>query len=749
MSSTSTPNVSDEPTNAEKIRRLPWSIASNAANTVFVQYTFFGSAFILFLNQLELNNSQIGFLLSLFPFFGIVAIFVAPMAASFGYKRTYILFYGIRKVVSAFLLLTPWVLARFGSQVTLIFIMVIVIVFALCRAIAETALYPWIQEYIPNSVRGRYSATNDVFSRITGVIAAAIGAYIIGRSAGLDRFVILIAIGVLFGFISVWAAAQRPGGAARKEVAGQRASLADLLPALRDINLIRYLVGLGLITLATVPMVSFLPLFMEEQVGLSTSAVVWLQTGSLVGGLVSTFLWGWAADRYGSKPVMLSSIFPKLLLPIGWLLMPQNSPFSIYAAMGIALVQGFSEVGWAIGSSRLLFVSVVPPEKKTEYMAVYYATIGLIGGFSQLVGGWILDASAGLDGRFLFISLDPYTPLFVIGLLLPLVALFTMRRVQADSSITTSQFAGMFLQGNPFLALGTLPRYYTARDERTAVTITERLGRTKSPLTVEELLDALNDARFNVRFEAIISIARMPSDPRLSRALQGILNGTELSLSSIAAWALGRVGDAEAIYSLREGLSSEYRSIRAHCARALGALNDQPSVPLLLKYLEAESDIGLQMAYASALGNLRTPLATQLLLNLLETIHNEGARQELALSLARIMGNEQHFITLLRQTREDMGTTTAQQVMGLAKKMNKSHPSNVKLAATLKKCADALARQQLEKGVRELSEAIRLWPETAVSPPAPLILATCADQLDALGITHEEYILLALHTLAA
>jgi HEAT repeat protein len=496
-------------------------------------------------------------------------------------------------------------------------------------------------------------------------------------------------------------------------------------------------------------MVSFLPLFMEKQVGLSTSAVVWLQTGSLIGGLASTFLWGWAADRYGSKPVMLSSIFPKLLLPIGWLLMPQNSPFSIYAAMGIALVQGVSEVGWAIGSSRLLFVSVVPTEKKTEYMAVYYAAIGLIGGFSQLIGGWILDATVTLDGRFLFLPLNPYTPLFLIGLIFLLVSLFIMRQVQADHSVTTSQFAGMFLQGNPFLALGTLPRYYLARDERTAVAITERLGQTKSPLTVEELLDALNDARFNVRFEAVISIARMPSDPRLVHALQEMLNGTELSLSTVAAWALGRIGDEHALASLRDGLNSDYRSIRAHCARALGALNDQEVAPLLLERLVNESDSGLQMAYASTLGNLRATAATQPLLDLLATVQNPGARRELALSLARIIGNEQYFINLLRQMRGDTGTTIAQQVTMLAKRASKRHPEKQKLPAMLKECADTFAHQQLEEGVTLLSQVIRLWEDTAVASPAHTILQTCADQLDVYGITHEEYILLALHTMAA
>ncbi|MCC6458768.1 MAG: hypothetical protein IT328_27730, partial [Caldilineaceae bacterium] len=66
------------PTNVEKLRGLPWSIASNAANTVFVQYTFFGSIFVLFLSALGLSKSQMGFLLSLLPFFGLIALFVAP-----------------------------------------------------------------------------------------------------------------------------------------------------------------------------------------------------------------------------------------------------------------------------------------------------------------------------------------------------------------------------------------------------------------------------------------------------------------------------------------------------------------------------------------------------------------------------------------------------------------------------------------------------------------------------------------------
>jgi HEAT repeat protein len=137
-------------------------------------------------------------------------------------------------------------------------------------------------------------------------------------------------------------------------------------------------------------------------------------------------------------------------------------------------------------------------------------------------------------------------------MVLTFLSLVLFARVKADSEVSLSQFAGLFMHGNPLLALEFMVRYYRARDERTTVVMTERMGQTKSRLTVDELLEALKDPRFNVRFEGIISIARMDSDPRLIEALCTILDGTELSLSTVSAWALGRIGDESALPSLRK-----------------------------------------------------------------------------------------------------------------------------------------------------------------------------------------------------
>ena len=120
-------------TDVEKIRRLPWLIVADSLNTGFFLLTFSGSVFILFLNELGLAEGQIGFLLSLVPFAGIIAPFIAPTVARFGYKRAFVTFWGVRNFVFAFMLLTPLVVAQFGSSRTFVWVSTIIFLFALCH----------------------------------------------------------------------------------------------------------------------------------------------------------------------------------------------------------------------------------------------------------------------------------------------------------------------------------------------------------------------------------------------------------------------------------------------------------------------------------------------------------------------------------------------------------------------------------------------------------------------------------------
>jgi len=195
----------------EKIRALPWALSSSVLNSFFSLWTFGGSVFVLFLNELGLPKGRIGVVLSLFPFCGLLALGFAPVAARLGRKRVFLWGYGLRKPVMALLLLLPWVTTRFGLAAAIGFLGAVIVVFAVLRALAETAVYPWMQEFIPNRVRGRYAAWSAVFGLIASGGALGIAGKVLAASGGLTGYMWLIGAGTLLGLTGVLMHAKVPG----------------------------------------------------------------------------------------------------------------------------------------------------------------------------------------------------------------------------------------------------------------------------------------------------------------------------------------------------------------------------------------------------------------------------------------------------------------------------------------------------------------------------------------------------------
>ena len=153
------------------------------------------------------------------------------------------------------------------------------------------------------------------------------------------------------------------------------------------------------------------------------------------------------------------------------------------------------------------------------------------------------------------------------------------------------------------------------------------------------------------------------------------------------------------------------------------------------------------MAYASALGKLGATAATGRLLQNLRTTQNPGARLELALSLARLIGDEANFVSLVRRLRADQGTAAAQTLRNLSGKVPTQLQHHEQLTEILLASSQAFAHEALDDGFDLLQKALRL-PTTPNGPDeAQLVLDACAIGLQAAGTDHLEYLTLALHTL--
>ena len=420
-----------------QLRALPWFLAYGVLGSFFVFWTFGGSVFLLFLNELGLPKGQIGVVLSLFPFCGVLALGFAPTAMRWGWKRVFLLAYGIRKGVMALLLLLPWVLAAAGHAVAVMFLFAVIICFALLRALAETAYYPWSQEFTPNRFRGKFTGLSMVLGTCASGVALGIAGWVIGPGAGLARFLALIAAGCVLGLLGVACMTKVPGGAPRPAGQPPAAHRAGMAAALRDRNFLAYLGGIGGVTLGTTLLTSFLPLYVKEQLGVAPGTVVALDIVVMIGGALAGLLLGWAADRVGSRPVLMPSAAVTLLVALGWLLLPRQIPHAVAWCAALYFMNGGAAGGVAIAASRLLFNSVIPPERSTAYTAIYYAWLGITGGLAPLLAGAIIALGGGWQTRLGGVVVDSHSLLFLGAFLMLAAGWWLFGRVRPDDRHTT------------------------------------------------------------------------------------------------------------------------------------------------------------------------------------------------------------------------------------------------------------------------------------------------------------------------
>jgi MFS family permease len=536
-----------------------------------------------------------------------------------------------------------------------------------------------------------------------------------------------------------------PGGKPVKDISSNGSHFRGMLNSLRDINFRRYMTGLSLVTIGAGAFIAFLPLFMKEQIGISSKYVVWLDIGMYTGALVSSFLWGWASDRFGSKPVMLSGPYLMLPLPLLCFIMPRNSGASVEIAMTIYFLLGIGQTAWVLGFARYLFVNAVPRAQKTPYMAVFYAGAGLTGGIAPILAGQLLKCSASLDTKVVFFHIDSYTPFFVFSTFFLGIGIMALSSVRSDGALPMRKFVGIFLQGNPLLAVSTLLRYYRAPDEESRVSITERLGYANNPMNNHELIEALNDPSFNVRYEAIIAIAHCKPNLELIDALILVLGGSEPDLSVNAAWALGRLGDKHAIMPLREMLHSEHRSLCARSARALATLGDTDSIPEFIDLFRSQADPGLRIAYAQSLGKLRCGQVIDEMLVFLKSLDNETLRYEMALALARILGDERRFITLWRELKTDFATNAAMAILEIKNSGLAVFAKDPKTSHIIDAASSAFAQGELQEGSKLIALLIRFILKQTTHLTSIAVLSECAQQLEESGSQRKEYLLLALN----
>jgi MFS family permease len=448
----------------EQNRGMFWLITGNGLSTILVDTNFYGNFFMLFLAELKLDTGKIGSILSLLSLCGMLSLVLAPTVARVGYRRGWLFYAWFRLIFAALLLAAPLTEHRWGGGAAFALVALCVVGFGFSRAVGDTSILPWSQVLIPDPKRGRFNAVTLIVQQLCKLLTVLALGVLIAQRAGLRPYMQAIACGLIVGVAACWSYARMPGGqpmrrqpaaadteAAHGVTASSVPSFKSMWATVRvDRSFALYLTGMVVTIVAQCMLGSFVPLFLKDVARMPSSRVIWLDAAGMVGGLGTSYLWGWCADRFGSKPMMLLSAMAFLSIPVLNILAEWQLFFGVLGAVAM----GLSYAGWNITLVRFLYTNAMPPQKAPSYTAVYNAIFGLSGAIGPFVAGQFLrivntdHASASASASASPSSLAAtYHLLFICGSIVLAAGLSILAFTKAKDDLSVWQVIRLLARG--------------------------------------------------------------------------------------------------------------------------------------------------------------------------------------------------------------------------------------------------------------------------------------------------------------
>lgn len=393
-----------------------------------------GQILILFARQVGASLAQIGLLSALLPFASIIQLGVAPLVNRFGPRAVMMVGWGARTAVAGGLFLVPVAAGHGGTASATRVLLIVMLGFYLCRALGMSSWLPILQEIVPPQDRGQYISRQEWLRQVSIVLIAVVtAAYLIGASS-VDRFMHVIAVGVLAAAGSLVFLARVPNVGSMAEPL-DRDYLKRAMKPLRDPVYRQYLlfsVSLRMVLTAYAP---FLTVFLRENLHLAASGVIGVNTVGSLGAIATLGVWGRLSDRMGAKPVVAVSTLGLAGSLLLLTLAGSSAEWLWIGIPSIMLLIGLFMGGLTVSISKFE-LGFIPMEGRAHYVAINVTLVGLGSALATFGAGGLLQLLRDTHLRLGTWHLDRFDLFFALCSVLLIYPTFVRRYLPEERSRT-------------------------------------------------------------------------------------------------------------------------------------------------------------------------------------------------------------------------------------------------------------------------------------------------------------------------
>ena len=319
---------------------------------------------------------------------------------------------------------------------------------ALTHSIVGVSWTSWVQEWVPDRLRGKYFGRRNRLLQISTVV------FLLGAGETLTQLNILspvlgfqVVIGVsvflrVFSILAQYRILATSATRAREAGLDYRAQIGLILKNRPLLWLYAFGAAFGFLANVFGP---FFNVFLYDSIGMTVAQVSMLTVIFNVTGAMALPAWGQFMDRYGNRPGMNVALVAWMLPGFLWAFLTPDNAWMIKFVFASG---GIFSAGYLLGSFNLL-LKLVPPEAKTAAISINVAVTSLAAAIAPIIGGVLLDHlwSRGIQ------KLDGYHAMAVVHHMLVLLSGIVLLKVAEPKSAPLSQVVGAMRSTRQLFAL--------------------------------------------------------------------------------------------------------------------------------------------------------------------------------------------------------------------------------------------------------------------------------------------------------
>ena len=683
------------------------------------------------------TESNIAHFVSIASFASLAQLISSSLIISrIRHKKTFVILMGILFSLVRFLIVLIPLLSFSTLHVPLIGLLVGAGL--VCWHFGAPVYVNWQAQLIPEDIRARFLGRQSISSLLTGIAASYFSGWYLDLFQDTDKYT---------GFLTIFAGASLLGVYAFLNMArvpfiqteGDKTG-GSLFTPFRDHRFRKLVLFFASWNFSWVLANPFYNVFMLKTLGINYTTVAVLTSLNLVGMVAGSKIAGGLTDRYGSKAVLQLLLLPAIFTPFLWVFNRPDNYILIPFAM---FINGFIFSGSLVSVNALLFGLVPEGQSRTTYFASWSCTTFLAFAIGPLVSSTMVEAFEPIQFILLNYPVGNLQLVFLVSAAVMIVPNLLLRRVVDLKPTSPSELIGQVGRGNLVGYIFNSLVYDWAHSEQMRARAARRMGRSKSPMALEQLIKALEDASPEVRRQAARGLGEARS-PEAVNALLGQLNNQESDIRSESIEALGNIGDPRVIDPLIDALDDPDTRVQISAVRALSEMSGEEASELLFWKFADQFDRTTFPTLADVLSHRRDLRMVRPTLERLANFQSPAIRLQLLNSICRALGAHGRFYRLISQDNlsrvqqlEDMlkqVRRTLQRTRAIKREVR--HQAIARLDE-VRKALDAGNTTHLALATRQLVENL----ETGIGTEAVQILGEeTASQIGAIVLSIQTYL---------